>query len=271
MPVAEAAPEGARTSSSSMLGEWPAECGGADAKKLFFNFLAMTMCFSINHGTVGAVIGLTTSLLGTHLGSANLGTLWLMYVLTALTVSGAIIGAFGSKGGLLAGTAGYCLWILSFSIAAELAVSPPTGAELTPESCVAAGPPGICSYTAAHPAATPPVAASCSCDATDSVKLVSQIGAGFGGIAAGFLWTAQGAYFARNAELYAEAGGRIWGAAAGAEESTVERATGLFASIFAAFYLLWEVVMKLLSSILPKSYAPPNPLVTPATRSRTER
>ena len=59
--------------------------------------------------------------------------------------------------------------------------------------------------------------------------------------------------------FYAEAGGRIWGAAAGAEESTVGRATGLFASIFAAFYLLWEVVMKLLSSILPKSYAPPNP------------
>ena len=92
-----------------------------------------------------------------------------------------------------------------------------------------------------------------------------------GGIAAGFLWTAQGAYFARNAELYAEAGGRIWGAAAGAEESTVERATGLFASIFAAFYLLWEVVMKLLSSILPKSYAPPTPLITPAARSRFER
>ena len=47
--------------------------------------------------------------------------------------------------------------------------------------------------------------------------------------------------------------------------------TGLFASIFAAFYLLWEVVMKLLSSILPKSCAPTNPLITPATHSRSER
>ena len=56
-----------------MMGEWPAAKGGAPAKKLFFNFLTMAFCFAVNHGTVGALINLSSSLLGTGLGSINLG------------------------------------------------------------------------------------------------------------------------------------------------------------------------------------------------------
>jgi hypothetical protein len=233
-----------------MLGEWPAAHGGPEAKKLFFNFLTMALCFSVNHGTVGALINLSTSLLGTGLGSVNLGTLWSMYVLTALTLATTIIGMFGAKGGLMAGTGGYCVYVFSFAIAAQVAATPPEAADLTAESCAAAGlaAPGPapdsgnwCVYTPAdnstgseHPDA------SCECQATSLVKTVSLLGAAFGGIAAGFLWTAQGAYFARNAELYAKAGGRIFGSDV-SEEVTTARATGLFSSIFAALYLSFEV------------------------------
>lgn len=252
----------------SFVDEWPAEHGGAEAKKLFFNFVVMALCFSVNHGTVGALINLSTALLGTGLGSINLGTLYVMYLLTALTLATAIIGTFGAKGGLLAGTGGYCMYVVSFALAAQVAAIPPTDDELIadPKSCAAAG--------AAMPGPGPESGASwctytppdinrtetnythtddpghCECLATTLVKTISVVGAAFGGIAAGFLWTAQGAYFARNAELYAEAGGRIFGSDV-KEEVTTARATGLFSSIFAAFYLSFEVLMKLLSSVLP--------------------
>lgn len=243
------------------LSDWPLEHGGPEAKKLFVNFVVMALCFSINHGTVGALINLSTSLLGTGLGSVNLGTLWFMYVLTALTLATTIIGMFGAKGGLIAGTGGYCVYVFSFALAALVSATPPTEAELiaNPDSCVAAGaaamgpgPPSgssWCALTRVDMNADPPPVPSCECQATSLVKTVSLVGAMFGGIAAGFLWTAQGAYFARNAELYAEAGGRIFGS--DTTEVTTARATGLFSSIFAALYLSFEVVMKLLSSLLP--------------------
>eukprot|EP00658_Telonema_sp_P-2_P009584 TRINITY_DN13575_c0_g1_i5.p1 TRINITY_DN13575_c0_g1~~TRINITY_DN13575_c0_g1_i5.p1 ORF type:complete len:401 (-),score=102.85 TRINITY_DN13575_c0_g1_i5:460-1662(-) len=60
-----------------------------------------------------------------------------------------------------------------------------------------------------------------------------------GGIAAGFLWTAQGAYFSRNAALYAEAAG-----------ISKEQATLTFAGWFALPYLGFEVVFKLLQSYI---------------------
>jgi hypothetical protein len=251
----------------ALFGDWPAEDGGPEAKKLYVNFVVMAFCFSINHGTVGALINLSTSLLGTGLGSVNLGTLWFMYVLTALTLATTIIGMFGAKGGLLAGTGGYCVYVFSFALAALVAATPPTETELTETDprgaesiCVAAGAaapgPGPdfgsswCTFTAADVNRTDHPGPSCECQATSLVKTVSLLGAAFGGIAAGFLWTAQGAYFARNAELYAEAGGRIFGS--DAKDVTTSLATGLFSSIFAALYLGFEVVMKLLSSLLPK-------------------
>ena len=95
----------------------------AEARKLLLNFVLMSVCFSLNHGTVSAVIALSTALLGTGLGSVNLGTLWLMYVITAMVFATAIIGAVGPKGGLLLGTLGYCLYVLSFLVAAWAAPS----------------------------------------------------------------------------------------------------------------------------------------------------
>lgn len=74
---------------------------------------------------------------------------------------------------------------------------------------------------------------------SDTVKWIAVIfGASIGGIGAGVLWTAQGAYYSENARLYALAKG-----------TSTEDATGLFSSIFAAFYLGFEVLLKVVGSV----------------------
>ena len=77
------------------------------------------------------------------------------------------------------------------------------------------------------------------------------MGSACGGIAAGSLWTAQGAYFARNAELFAEASQREQRAGKLLKVMTKEESTGLLSSIFAVLYLGFEVLMKLLA-VLPE-------------------
>jgi len=63
-------------------------------------------------------------------------------------------------------------------------------------------------------------------------------GASVGGFGAGVLWTAQGAYFKANSRLYAAARG-----------VTDEQAAGLFSSVFATFYLGFEVTLKIVGSL----------------------
>lgn len=64
-------------------------------------------------------------------------------------------------------------------------------------------------------------------------------GSTIGGCAAGWLWTAQGAYFSRTASLHARASGR-----------SIEQSTGWLGGLFATFYVGFEVAMKNLSSLL---------------------
>lgn len=198
--------------SDAALSDGNAAGGGAvgDARALLVNFVTMTFCFSVNHGTVSATIALSTSLLGTGLGSINLGTLWLMYVLTALIFATAIIQAVGAKGGLLCGTLGYCAYVASFLLAAvvapDAAVFPPTGAQVACEAITTSNATGAfpCSFTAA----SVDKPAICDCAAcpdtwsefvtvggalcvTDAVRAISLVGAAMGGVAAGFLWSAQ--------------------------------------------------------------------------------
>mmetsp|Transcript_65284 Transcript_65284/g.131301 ORF Transcript_65284/g.131301 Transcript_65284/m.131301 type:complete len:391 (-) Transcript_65284:125-1297(-) len=66
-------------------------------------------------------------------------------------------------------------------------------------------------------------------------------GAAVGGVGAGLLWTAQGAYFKINAKKYAIAMG-----------IPEEEATGLFSSTFAAFYLGLELAMKVAGSLVAR-------------------
>jgi len=65
--------------------------------------------------------------------------------------------------------------------------------------------------------------------------IVALIGGIVGGFAAGFLWSAQGTYFAMNAKNYAYQ-----------HNVTLSEANSLFASIFAFVFLALEVTLKLL-------------------------
>lgn len=64
-------------------------------------------------------------------------------------------------------------------------------------------------------------------------------GAVLGGFGAGFLWSAQGAYFTVNAELYAQVA-----------QIPASMATGQFSGTFAFWYLATEVATKILASIV---------------------
>mmetsp|Transcript_19057 Transcript_19057/g.48798 ORF Transcript_19057/g.48798 Transcript_19057/m.48798 type:complete len:499 (-) Transcript_19057:309-1805(-) len=69
------------------------------------------------------------------------------------------------------------------------------------------------------------------------LQYLIAIGGGLiGGVAAGFLWTAQGAYFATSAKLYAEAHGD--------GSFTTQQATASLASLFGAIFLGFELLLK---------------------------
>lgn len=70
-------------------------------------------------------------------------------------------------------------------------------------------------------------------------EAVALVGAAVGGLAGGILWTAQGSFFARSAEIHSQCSG-----------ITLPDATSDFGSYFAAIYLIGEVAMNMLSSVL---------------------
>jgi len=76
------------------------------------------------------------------------------------------------------------------------------------------------------------------------VKMFAWGGAAVGGVGAGFLWTAQGAYYAACAEEHARQ-----------LNQSVELSTSSLAGIFAFLYLTEEVLLRLLSTFLLESGA----------------
>ena len=61
------------------------------------NFLLMSLCFSLNHGTVTALISLAGSELGASLGNTSLGVLYFVYTFTAAFASHSVVALFGAK------------------------------------------------------------------------------------------------------------------------------------------------------------------------------
>jgi len=158
------------------------------------SFIFMAVCFSLNHGCVTGLIGLASANFSKELAGAQLGTLYIVYVFTALFASAALVSIFGSKWALVTGVGMYCFYVISFAIAAIF------------------------------PSAQWPAALT---------------GAILGGVAAGNLWTAQGAYFGETVKIYSQVTGK--------DEKDV---TSMLSSYFAFCYLSFEVLTKLLTSIL---------------------
>eukprot|EP00934_Nitzschia_sp_Nitz4_P009131 Nitzschia sp. Nitz4//scaffold131_size63436//48711//50296//NITZ4_006283-RA/size63436-snap-gene-0.45-mRNA-1//1//CDS//3329535292//9121//frame0 len=75
---------------------------------------------------------------------------------------------------------------------------------------------------------------------SDGRRFVALLGSAVGGVGAGFLWTAQGAYFGLAAEQHAR----------DVHENDSSTSTSLLAGIFAFIYLAEEVFMRVLSTVL---------------------
>jgi hypothetical protein len=71
-----------------------------------------------------------------------------------------------------------------------------------------------------------------------AAAVVYYISAGIGGIAGGFLWTAQGRYFTRNSKLYSECTGQ-----------SIENVNSDYAGIFSAYFLGIEVFTKIIATV----------------------
>jgi len=72
-------------------------------------------------------------------------------------------------------------------------------------------------------------------------SIVLVVGSVIGGVAAGYLWTAQGKYFVANAKAYSQATG-----------TESKRTTAYFSGIFAGLYLSCELILKLLGTVLER-------------------
>ena len=208
--------------------------------RLLSNFALMAVCFSVNHGAVTSVLSLAVPLLGPVAGPYSSGTLYICYAATALFLSTPIMSFLGTRNALIVGTALYCVYVASF----------PVGLFATSGHSD-----GWCTEKSAPDA-------DCADPHNVPLVIIAIAGGVVGGFAAGFLWSAQGAYFSSTAKLYAAASKEAEEVAAGqlVEESEedaavhdterVTKATGTLASIFACIFLSCEVLLKLLAFAL---------------------
>ena len=87
------------------------------------------------------------------------------------------------------------------------------------------------------------VAATLLLDHPNFAEVVALSGAAVGGLGGGILWTAQGSFFARSAEIHADT-----------STMPLTDATADLGSYFAAIYLLGEVALNMLSSLLVEEF-----------------
>ena len=92
---------------------------GARASSIFRGFVYMSVMFSLNHGTVTAVLALASAEFGARLGGASAGTLYVVYTSSALLAAPAAVARLGAKRALVAGLSLYCCYVASFLVALE--------------------------------------------------------------------------------------------------------------------------------------------------------
>ena len=85
----------------------------------FYDFIRMTLLFSINHGCAVACLSFVVAELGTSVGNASSGSLYLGFMVTALFFSANLVTRVGAKQALFVGASLYSVYILSLAIAAS--------------------------------------------------------------------------------------------------------------------------------------------------------
>lgn len=84
------------------------------------SFAAMSAAFSLTHGCVTALIPLASLEFGEGLGATSLAVLYVVYTLTAMVGATLLVETTGPKWGLVAGLAVFCVYVLSFLLAATV-------------------------------------------------------------------------------------------------------------------------------------------------------
>jgi MFS family permease len=84
------------------------------------SFAAMSVAFSLCHGCVTALIPLASIEFGTALGATSVGTMYVLYTLTAMVGATLLVGSVGPKWGLVLGLAVFCVYVASFLLAATV-------------------------------------------------------------------------------------------------------------------------------------------------------
>jgi len=165
-------------------------------------FCLMAGAFAINHGCVTSVLAIGSANFLPNLSAAANTMLYLTYTFSSLLLAVPIVKVYGSKRGLVIGTASYCFYVLPYAVIVLGNVS------------------------------------------DIRVQYIMAItGSAIGGIGAGCLWTSQGAYFARAAQLHANATGK-----------PVKDVNGFFGGLFAMVYVGAEVALKLFSSVVQTNW-----------------
>ncbi|KAL3816732.1 hypothetical protein ACHAXA_002218 [Cyclostephanos tholiformis] len=200
------------------------------------NFNRMSILFAINHGCSVSVLGLANARLG-NAGVWSSGVLYACYTMSALFGTTSVIASrWGCRDGLVLGMGTSAAYVVGFYLSSIFA--PLSGDEL---------------------------------DDGDDCKVwlryvISIAGAMVGGVGSSVLWVSQGAYFATSSRLYASANTRTTataedgrqhprgadGEAGAAATSSLEEedATSEFGAAFAFVFLLFEVMLRSLSTFL---------------------
>eukprot|EP00039_Didymoeca_costata_P015874 m.275822 g.275822 ORF g.275822 m.275822 type:complete len:488 (+) comp16295_c0_seq6:119-1582(+) len=86
---------------------------------VLLNFSFMSLCFSLNHGCVTALIAVASSVIKPEsLSGQSVGALYVCYTLSSMLFANAAVDRFGPKWTLFIGLLSYCAYVGSFLIAA---------------------------------------------------------------------------------------------------------------------------------------------------------
>jgi len=178
---------------------------GPAGKSMWLRHFALMACaFAVNHGCVTATIAIGSSDFNPNLSAVSNATLYITYTLGALLLAVPMVKIYGPHRCLVIGLTAYVFYVLPYAII----VVGGKDLDLRVQYAIAA------------------------------------VGSAIGGAGAGLLWTAQGAYFSRAAELYALETGR-----------PREDVNGYFGGVFSTIYVGMEVIAKLFSSVVRDSWS----------------
>ena len=204
-----------------------------EASAIMRNFVRMAVFLSINHACVVTLLALSVGLLGAQAGSFQSGTLFFAYAAIALLFSSPLVEALGARRALVIATCLYSFYVATF-----------------PMALLVPGPQDYTGMPSGNSATSPVIQSSSGNSTSNSTNssvaqiAVAVVGGLVGGVGGGFIWAAQGVYFTLSAKLYAAERG-----------IALEQATMTLASIFAAIYLIIEVLTKLLPlALLPLAH-----------------